>query len=213
MIMIACLTDCTPARFVKPLEKNEWAIGANAGGPLIDLFGTKLPVPFSSLYAGYGKTDRLTIHGGLHTTSLAYKTLQLDAGASYLIINSAGSIPGISVNGTLNGMFDFREYNARVYPNLAGNLFWDDKYGRFYCGMENWIDPFKNGVPDNSTYKPWTPAFYLGETLKLNKWEVTFEYKNLAPYTSNRGHVVQYARSGKKGAHGIYLSIQKRFGG
>ncbi len=203
--------DCAPARFVKPLEKDEWAVGINAGGPLIQLFDTNLPIPFSSIYAGYGYTDRLTIHGGIHTTSMAYKTLQIDAGVTYLLRNFDGNVPGVSINGSLNGMMDFREYNVRTYPNLALNLFYDFKYGRFYGGVEQWFDIFPGAVPDGSDHSYWHPAFYLGQTFKLKKWEVNFEYKNIAPFSDNQGHVVRYARSNEKGAHGIYLSLQKRF--
>lgn len=209
--IVTVMVTCAPARFVKPLDKNEWAVGANVGGPMIKLFDTTIPVPFSSVYAGYGYTDRTTVFGGLHTTSLAYQTLQIDAGATYLVRNGSGNIPGISLSGSVNAMMDFRQTNFRAYPNLAGNLFYDFKYGRFYGGMENWIDLFPSGVPDNSQYNIWVPAFYLGQTFKLKKWEINFEYKNLAPFTWNKGYVVNYARAGDRGANGIYLTLQKRF--
>lgn len=205
------LIECAPARFVKPLEKNEWAVGANVGGPLIQLFDTTLPVPFSSIYAGYGYSDKTTIHGGLHTTSLAYQTFQVDLGATYLLRNGSGNIPGISLSSSINAMVDFREANFRAYPSLAANLFYDFKYGRFYGGMENWLDLFPTAVPDNSQYNPWVPALYIGQTIKLKKWELNFEYKNLAPLSWNKGHVVRYARAGDRGAHGIYATLQKRF--
>lgn len=211
LICALFITNCAPARFVKPLEKNEWAVGANVGGPLIQLFDTTLPVPFSSLYAGYGYTDRTTIHGGLHTTSLAYQTLQIDAGATYLLRKMDGEIPGISLSGSLNAMMDFRAANFRAYPSFAGNLFYDLQFGRLYGGMENWIDLFPSQVPDNSQYNPWVTAFYIGQTIKIKKWEVNFEYKNLAPFTNNTGHVVRYARGSERGAHGIYVTLQKRF--
>ena len=205
------LSECAPARFVKPLDKDEWAIGANIGGPLIQLFGAKIPVPFSSIYAGYGYTEKTTIHGGIHTTSLAYQTLQIDAGATYLLRDMQETIPGFSMTGSLNAMMDFREANFRAYPSIAGNFFYDLKYGRFYGGVENWIDLFPAQVPDNSQYNPWIPAFYLGQTFKFKKWEVNLEYKNLAPFSWNKGHVVRFAKGSDRGAHGIYLNLQKRF--
>ena len=210
-LLIILLCECAPARFVKPLEKEEWAIGVNAGGPLIQLNGTTLPVPFSSVYVGYGLKDRLTLHAGLHATSLIYKTMQLDMGATYLVWNMDVLRPGFSINGTLNGMMDFRQYNARLYPSLSGNLFYDYKYGRLYGGMEQWIDLFKNAVPDGSPHNYWIPSFYVGQTIKLGKWEMSLEYKNLAPFSWNKGQVVRYARRGDRGANGIYLGLQKRF--
>ncbi|WP_235299560.1 hypothetical protein [Portibacter marinus] len=205
------MSDCAPARFVKPLEKEEWAVGVNAGGPLINFFNTILPIPFSSVYAGYGVNDRLTVHAGLHTTSLIFKNLQIDAGGTYLLSNQKGKWPGISVNGTLNGIVDLKQFNHRLYPSLAGNFFYDYKYGRFYGGMEQWLDLYPGQVPDGSQYNPWVPAFYVGQTIKIKKWEVNFEYKNLGPFSWNKGHVVRYARTGDHGANGLYVTLQKRF--
>lgn len=211
LIAVSLICSCAPSRFVKPLEKREWAVGVNAGGPLINLFNTTMPVPFSSVYAGYGFTDKLTTYGGIHTTSLIYKTLQLDAGATYLVRDMGEIAPAVSLSGSLNGMMDFREFNTRIYPAMAANLFYDYKFGRTYSGMEQWIDLYKNEVPDGSQYNPWVPAFYLGQSLKLRKWELTLEYKYLAPFSQNKGHVVRYATVGDVGANGLYLSVQKRF--
>lgn len=211
LLVLFLALQCAPSRFVKPLEKDEWAIGVNAGGPAIQLFDTTLPIPFSAIYAGYGYTDRLTIYGGVHTTSLLYKTLQLEGGATYLVSDMQVLLPGFSVNGGLQGMMDLREYETRVYPNLAGNLFYDYTYGRFYGGMEQWFDLYPTAVPDGSQYNFWVPSFFVGQTIKLKKWELTFEYKNLAPFSWNKGHVVRYARRGDRGANGFYLGIQKRF--
>ncbi len=212
LLLALCLIQfCAPARFVKPLDQGEWAVGANIGGPVVNLFNTSIPIPFSSIYAGYGYSERTTFHAGLHTTSLAYQTIQLDLGGTFLIRHQSGNIPAISTNFTLNSMMDTRVFNFRAYPSLAANGFYDYKYGRFYFGTENWLDFFANEVPDNSQYNLWVPAYYLGQTFKLKKWEINFEYKNLAPFSWNKGHVVRYARSGDRGAHGIYFTIQRRF--
>lgn len=205
------ISNCAPTRFVTPLKKGEWAGGINIGGPLINFAGATIPVPFSSLYAGYGHTDRTTLYSGIHTTSLAFQTFQLDLGANYLLRKMQGNIPGISLNTTVNTMLDFREYNFRAYPSLTANLFYDLKYGRFYAGMDNWFDLFPNAVPDNSIHHAWVPAFHVGQAFKYQKWELNFEYKNLAPYTDNSDIVVQYAKGNGKGAHGLYLTLQRRF--
>lgn len=205
------LQDCAPTRFVTPLEQGEWAGGINVGGPLIEFGGTKIPVPFSSIYAGYGYTERTTLYGGLHTTSLAFKTFQLDAGANYLLRKMQGQVPGISANGTLNLMADFREFGIRAYPSVALNAFYDLKYGRLYAGMDNWLDFFPNATPDNSQHNLWVPAFHIGQAIKYKKWEFNFEYKYLAPYTSNQDIVVRYATARDNGAHGLYFTIQKKF--
>ena len=57
------ISNCAPTRFVTPLKKGEWAGGINIGGPLINFAGATIPVPFSSLYAGFGHTDRTTRQG------------------------------------------------------------------------------------------------------------------------------------------------------
>ena len=40
--------NCAPTRFVKPLAKNQNAIAANLGGPLIHFGKAVTPIPFTS---------------------------------------------------------------------------------------------------------------------------------------------------------------------
>ncbi len=44
--------NCAPTRFVKPLDKNQNAISANLGGPLIHFGKAVTPIPFTSFMYG-----------------------------------------------------------------------------------------------------------------------------------------------------------------
>ena len=53
---------------------------------MIGFGGLTIPIPLTTVGAGYGLQDNLTLHGHLHTTSLLYGTLQMDAGATYALL-------------------------------------------------------------------------------------------------------------------------------
>jgi len=77
LFVLIFLVSCTSSRFVEPLKKNQWSVGANFGGPTLD-YGVPVPLPLSSIEVGYGLDTQLTIFSGLHTTAILFGNLQLD---------------------------------------------------------------------------------------------------------------------------------------
>ena len=210
--LMAFAMSCSPTRFIEPLEKGEIAVGINAGGPIIGLAGSKIPIPLSSIYAGYGYKDNLTLYGGLHTTSLLFQTLQLDFGARREIFDGYGINPSISVAGALNGIVAFRDYTTRIYPQLDVNAYW--KYGgwRTYTGAQAWFDFYKGRTPTYGFSGFFVPALVIGQDYKWKKWQFGVEYKRLGFNVPTENSVVNYITFGGIGAQGIYLTCSKSFG-
>ena len=215
MFTVVCLstfTSCSTTRYVEPLEKGEISVGINAGGPLIKFGETVIPIPLSGIYAGYGYKENITIYGSLHTTSLIYKTLQVEAGARKNINEGSGIYPTVSAAFALNGMMDFREYNVRVFPELSINPYW--KYGRWktYVGLQTWFDFYKFSDNVYGYGGFFVPSANIGQTIDLGKWEIALEYKRLGFNIPTRNSVVNYIVPNGIGAQGIYLSFSKKFG-
>ncbi len=211
-VFLVLLYSCSTTRFVEPLEKDELAVGVNAGGPLLVFGGTPIALPLSSIYAGYGYKENLTIYGGLHTTSLAFKTLQLEVGARKNIATNSGIFPSVSSGLAIHGIMDFREFNIRVYPELNINPYW--KYGKWktYTGIQVWFDVYKLGRTNYGYPGFFVPSVHLGQSIDLGKWNIALEYKRLGFIIDTEFSVVNYITPGSLGAQGIYLSGHRSFG-
>jgi hypothetical protein len=207
------ISSCAPGRFIKPLEKGESSVGFNAGGPMI-LFGDlTIPVPFSALYYGYGLHENGTISGGVHLTSLLYKTLQFDLGYTRNLLEQEKYLPALSLYGGLNIMAGLRAPEVRIYPEIDLNAYWEYKNDRWmsYLGLSNWFDPHYNKIEEGSDYRFWRPVIQLGQLYRFGNWELGLEYKMMGPNLDNTRTVVNYANDLKFGAHGFFLQFSKRF--
>lgn len=209
------LSACSTSRLVRPLAKKEVAIGLDLGGPIIDFAGTKIPVPLSSITAGYGIDSTFTVYGSLHTTDLAFRLFHLEAGVlKEMIKPQKGWIPGISLGASGHFMIDGWEGNARFYPQFDVNFYWQylKKHRHFfYLNWTSWFDFWTNKAHNEPNYRLYIPSFGIGHTFMTKKWRYTIEVKWLAPSINNQNITVDYNGIGKQGSMGVYLSIYRTF--
>lgn len=214
--ILTILGACTSQKIVKPLLEGEQQVSLNLGGPLIDFGGLTIPIPLTSVNYARGMSDKLTIHTGLHTTSLLYRTFQLDFGATCSVLENKGWVPGISVSSSLNFLSDMRRGNINIYPQVDANIYWDYGNNHFmYVGSTNWIELNNTKAHDRPQEKRLLSGIQFGNTWNSEKWSYTAESKWLAPTRSSLYSVVEYKtyswRGNPKGAVGIYFGIARRF--
>lgn len=207
------IVSCSPSRFVKPLAKGEQQINTTLGGPVVSVFGTKIPIPLLSAVYGRGIDSTLTVYGGLHLTSAAYGNFQTDIGLVKNVIKQNKFIPGVSINPAIN-LISHQFKNVQVYPQLDANAYWN--YGKkenyFYLGVCNWFDLHSKKAhgekqTDHLIFSP-----QIGHVFNFNKWTFTLESKLIGPNTDNRDIVVEYSSPLKnKGALGLYLGFSRKF--
>lgn len=213
LLLLLLAGSCAPTRFVKPLDEGESALGFNAGGPLIHFAGTVIPVPFTSVYYGYGISDKGTASVGLHATALVYENLQMDLAYTHQLVSQDKVIPGFSITPASQFIVGLREGAFRFYPSIDLNLFYE--YGRHkhmtYFSLNNWFDPHPGKINEGTQYRFWRPSLGFGHLIRFNKWEVGLEYKFLGASIDNTRTVVDYVNDFETGAHGIYLQFFKKF--
>ena len=209
------IISCAPTRFQKPLEKGKTAIGLNAGGPLVKLGGATIPVPFSSVYAGFGLQDNLSLITGLHTTSLLFGNAQLDASLLTNLYTHEKKNFQVSGEAGVMNILDMNNNQAyRIYPKftVTGSYEWKRNYlQRLYTGLEQWIDLYSQvGVlPEQHNY--WLPAIHIGYAHEGDRWNWGLEGKYSGFLLENEDVVVNYQTPFNTGNIGIYLFIHKKF--
>lgn len=207
--------SCAPIRFQKPLEKSEFAAGVNAGGPLIKFAGATIPIPFSSIYGGYGLTENTTAILGIHTTSLLFGNAQADINVLHqLYANEKGNFRISGQAGAMN-LLDLNDNGAfRLYPTLAATALYEWSSGpshRLYTGMDQWLDFYENKRVNPEKHNYWLPSIHLGYAHEAKQWTWGAELKYSGFHLSNQDIVVNYQTPFNTGNLGIYAFIHRRF--
>jgi hypothetical protein len=205
--------SCAPTRFVKPLDKGQTAVTGNIGGPLVGFAGTTIPIPFTSLGAGYGISNTTTVFGNLHTTALAFGVVQVDAGVLHSLVAQNGYWPGITGSLSANIMTDIHEANTKLFPQLDANAYWNygPKSNFFYLGTSNWVDLAGTRAHEEPQPNNWIFNLQAGHTFVRPKWNFVLEAKYLAPFHSRQNLVVDYTGFGNRGAVGTYFGVVRKF--
>lgn len=217
-LVVVLFIGCAPSRQVRTLEKGETAVSGSFGGPLINLFGITMPIPYTTVAVAHGVRDDITVFGGLHTTSLMFSTIQTDLGMTWRWFapdTAKRYIPGFSSNFVMNSLVDLKEGATDFYPEVDLNAYWEyssKKKHYIYFGVDNWFDLKYKRAHDVPKTNHWIFNPHIGHTWETTNWNYNLEFKYLAPNQSNQKLVVDYAQwFGKKGAPGLYFSISRRF--
>lgn len=213
LLLLFAFQNCAPTRLVKPLAKNENAVAANLGGPLIRFGNAVMPIPFTSVMYGRGITNSTTAFGSVHTTALLFGNFQTDIGVCQRVYKHDSLKFGVTVNPALNMVFDKWNKNFRAWPQLDVNVYKDilkDK-AFVYVGLTNWFELSAKRAHDVT--QPYRALInpHLGMTYNTKKWGYTLECKFLEMNRNNQPNVVDYIGIQKKGAVGIYLNFTRRF--
>jgi hypothetical protein len=184
----------------------------NLGGPLIKFSGTVIPIPLSSLSYARGMSEITSIYGSLHTTSLLFRTVQLEVGVLRNLAPEQEKLPGVSTSLTANLALDFQG-NTKLWPQLDLNLYktYSSKKHFAYIGVSNWFELSSTRSTGEKQPYQWLFNPEIGNTFNSAKWAYTVELKYLVPNVPATPNVVSFVSPGGRGALGMYFTIARRF--
>jgi hypothetical protein len=207
------LIACSPARFVKPLDKKQHAASVSLGGPLIKYGEATIPIPFLTANYGYGIDSTLTAFTSFNITSALYGNFQMEIGAAKQLLKQKKYMPAVSISPVLNIIYKNKEAH-KLYPQIAVTAF--REYGKrknfVYVGMDNWFELSKERAFDVKQKNHWIFMPMLGHSFTGKKWNLNLETKIIAPNLSNKKIVVEYQTPLKdRGAFGVYIGFTRKF--
>lgn len=207
------LGGCASVRYVEPLPDKHLAATATLGGPFITYSDLVIPMPLTSLGAGYGYSPTLTLFGGLHTTALLFKDLQLDLGALQRVLDQNGWQPAVSASAVANLALALRDGRFKFWPELDANAYWhyDGSGNLAYVSLANWFELSSTRAHGEQQEYHWIPIIAVGHTFDATNWQYTTEVKYIAPATDNSPNVVEYHGIGGQGGLGFYFSLTRKF--
>lgn len=213
ILLLTSLSACAPARFVKPLEKNEQAVNLSLGGPLFEFSDMVIPMPLLTATYGYGIDSTLTGFAGANITSAFFGNVQLEAGVTKQIAKQNGYWPALSITPVLN--FVYRDKDAKkLYPQIDITAFreFNNKRNYWYAGVSNWFELAGEKAHEQEQENRWLLSPFIGQSFSRKKWDFTIEAKVIAPHISYESNVVDYKSPfGKHGAFGIYFGYTRKF--
>lgn len=165
----------------------------------------------TAFYTAYGVSDKITLTGGLHTTSLAFENLQLDAGVLYEVRDAEGWIPGLSVSSMLNYTYGFSTGENRLGHQVDFHLFWNSgEKSMAYAGSSFYLDFYPEASQPAHRFKNIWPTINLGYNRGNQKWNFGAEYKILAPGRENRDGVIDFIEILPGMTSGLYFTVSRK---
>jgi hypothetical protein len=209
------LAGCSTTHGVRPLGKGTWTAEGSLGGPITEVYGLPLPLPISTLGAGYGVTSTTDVHGAWHPSALAIFGLGAgELGASQQLLPPKGPRPRVMADLTLTVAGGDTapggpEGGVRAFMTPSATAGWDwgrNRRSTVFTGLGGFIEPA--GARKGFGY--WTAGnrWGLGARTHLDT-----ELKWLAPYASSEAIVPEYASPGFQGAVAFQFGLGTTFGG
>jgi hypothetical protein len=90
-----------------PLRRGQAVVAFDAGGPVVNISGAQVPLPFPVARFRYGVTDRLNFSAGGHLLMPAFGVAGFDAMASYHFLDQYGWRPCLGVGAGEIGLVEF----------------------------------------------------------------------------------------------------------
>jgi hypothetical protein len=212
-IAVVILASCSGTRHVIPLKKGENAVSADLGGPLFKFSGLVIPMPLTSLAYSRGVSDKLTVTGAVHTTSLLFGVYHLEGRGLMKMREWNEGRSGLSFSPGFHTMIDKWESRFSFYPygDFYYYRFTGEKNNHFFAGMSLFFDVrSKKAFEVENSHRAIhnLTAGYKWVRPKFT-WSVELKYLNFM--RDNRNIVVEYIAPAHHGALGIYFGVTKTF--
>lgn len=208
------LAACSSIRQVTPLEPGESAVTLSLGGPITEIAeDTYIPLPLLGVGYNRGITDNIGVETGVNVTSALFGLLHLDAGLNWFLIKHSRVIPGVTITPKISFMSDFREGGTRFYPAVTPIFYWNPGMHIAYLGVENWFETARDRSDGNPQSHHWLAVPCIGYGISWKKWQFQIEGRGYTPNLKNTGRATKNIGFGEYGIIGIFLGVNRSFGG
>jgi hypothetical protein len=209
ILAACCLCQCGTAPAVWPLRHGQSVAAFEVGGPVANVSGVQLPIPYPVARYRYGITDRLNVNAGCHLLMPAFGVAAMDAGASYHFIDQAGWRPCLGFAAGAVGLAEFDGGRSfALLPQaevIASYLRPGHSLSYFGVGTLYQLSP-----RFYMTYSPYVGHnFSVGRNLSLS-----LELKWYAAYERTHPRAVVYSLPiANHGGFGFVAGVNYHFGG
>jgi hypothetical protein len=209
VLLVSYLCQCGSAVSMWPLRRGQAVAAAELGGPVVNLGGAQLPVPYTVARMRYGITDRLNVNLGGHLLMPAFGVAAFDAGASYHFLDQAGWRPCLGIGAGEIGLLEFDGGGGTSFlPQLEVTAsYLRPSHSLSYFGVHTL---YQIRPRFYMTYSP-----YVGHNFKVGRRvSVSLEMKWYAAYERTKPRAVTFTLPiANHGGLGFVAGASYHFGG
>jgi hypothetical protein len=205
--VILLAVRCGTVTAVAPLRRGESALSASLGGPVAEVGGMNIPIPYAAARYRNGLNDRAGLYAGVHLLPAALGLVGVDFGFSYHFLEQRSWIPCV---GTSAGLVAF------IQPRGGEALFPQLDIVASYRSGGHFTTYFGSQSMYQFRSKPYVVlAPFIGtEWRSTDRFSLALEGKWYAPTEPTRPRNVNYRLPiTNRGAVGFVLGANWLFGG
>jgi len=207
--VVSQLCRCGTAVSMWPLRRGQAVAAFEAGGPVVNLGGAQLPVPYPVARFRYGITNRLSVDLGGHLLMPAFGVAAMDAGASYHFLDQNGWWPCLGLGAGAIGLVEFDGGGSTAFlPQLELTAsYLRPNHSLSYFGVHTLYQVRPRFF---MTYSP-----YVGHNFSVGRGlSVSFEMKWYAGSERTKPRAIDYSLPiANHGGLGIVAGVYYHFGG
>jgi len=205
--LVLSAVGCGTVTAVQPLRRGESEFAASLGGPVANVAGMNIPIPYAVARYRYGLNDQAGIYAGGHLLAAGLGVVGLDLGFSYHFLAQRGWVPTV---GTSAGVAAFIQPGGgeALFPQL--DLVASYRVGNRFLAYFGSQSMFQFQSEPNVVLAP----FIGGGWRAGDRFSLNLEAKWYAPTEPTHPRNVNYSLPiAGKGAVGFVLGANWVFGG
>jgi len=206
-VILLAAARCGTVTAVTPLDRGESALSASVGGPVANLNGVNIPLPYAVARYRYGLTDQAGIYAGVHLLAAGLGVAGLDVGFSYHFLQQRDWIPTVGAIAGITALIKPGGGEA-MFPqlDLVASYRLNDHFTTYFGSQSM----YQLQSTPNVVLAPFVgTGWRISDPLSLN-----LEAKWYAPTEKTEPRIVDYSLPiGNHGAVGLVLGANYGLGG
>jgi hypothetical protein len=212
-LLSVMLLSCAAHHRLQPAGPGNWTGSVSAGGPVIAVFDTRIPIPYLMAGATYGLGDRTNLNADFHLFPLFYKIAGLDLGAGWYLEGNHGFRPVLCIQTSLMCLASLKSgvnERYRIFPILTPSAAWPLSRCMIYSGLDWTLQMTR---PDYDEEAPSTLISpFIGCRWPLgSRYHVYTELKWQAANLPTEKLAVDYWPIGGHGAVSMLMTLTRGF--
>jgi len=94
-VVLTAAVRCGAVAAVAPLHRGESSLSASLGGPVADVGGATIPMPYAVARYRHGLSDQASTYAGVHLLAAGFGVAGVDFGFSYHFLRQQGWVPTV----------------------------------------------------------------------------------------------------------------------
>lgn len=206
-VILLATARCGTVTAVTPLDRGESALNVSFGGPVANVSGMSIPIPYAVARYRHGLTDQAGIHAGVHLLTAGFGVAGFDFGFSYHFLKQQSWIPTVGAIAGVTALIKPGGGEA-LFPNL--DIVASYRLGSRFTTYFGSQSMYQFQSKPNVVLAPFVGTeWHISDPFSLN-----LEAKWYAPTERTHPRNVNYSLPiGNHGAVGFVLGANWLFGG